>query len=170
MRKSVALIIALVVLVGISLVSFFGTLPPNIYPPVYIQSIELLDMYSKPIPETNGTKILNLNFKADLIDPETNTEYMQYFFTVDLNKGLEEPTNEDVLYVFGVQNDPADGKPLVEPANGNYSTGAILMKKRNNIVNPVDYFYSLNVTVESNDGGPKVSDSCLLVVNYGYKG
>ena len=45
-----------------------------------------------------------------------------------------------------------------------------MIKKRKNIVYPVDFFYSLNVTVESNDGGPKVSDSCLLVVNYGYKG
>ena len=169
MKKSVALIIGLLVVVGVALVTFFGTMPANIYPPVYIQTIELLDMYGNPIEETNGRKILRLEFEPDLFDEENNLEYMQYFFTVDLNQGLEEPTNEDVLYVFGVQNDPADGKPLVEPANGNYSTGAILIKKRKNIVNPVDYFYSLNVTVESNDGGPKVSDSCLLVVNYGYK-
>lgn len=169
MKKSVALVIGLLVVVGVALVTFFGTMPANIYPPVYIQTIELLDMYGNPIEETNGRKILRLEFEPDLFDEENDLEYMQYFFTVSLNKGLEQPTNESVLYSFDEKIDSADNLPLVSPANGDYSSGALLIKEKTNPQTIQDYFLAMTITVRSNDGGIPVSDSCQLIIDFGYE-
>ena len=171
MRKSVALIISLVVLVGACLVAFFGTIPANISPTVYIETIELLDMYGQPLETSvNGQKLLRLDFVPDLRDDENDTDYMQYFFTVNLNEGLEPPTHESVLYIMDIQNDPVDDMPLMAPANGDYSSGAFLIKERKNIQNVSDYFLFRTITVQSNDGGNPVTDRCLLLINYGYPG
>ncbi len=169
MKKSVALVVSLVSLIAIVFVAFFGTIPQNINEIVYINSLVVLDMDGKAIPETSGRKFLHLDFVSDpnLYDPVTETEYMQYFFTVEYNPGGTPPTYEASLFSFDVQLD-VDGLPLIQPAEGDFTSGAILIKKRKNVdpSYPASLVAVSNISCAPNDGGSGTGDSLVLIVSY----
>lgn len=98
MKKSVMLLISLFSLIAVCLVAFFGVFASNIVVTNYIQTIDIRDMNGNEIPEVGGEKILQINFVEDMYDIETDQSYMNYFLTVSLNEGLEEPSNPSVLY------------------------------------------------------------------------
>lgn len=177
MKKSVALIIALVTIVGVVLVAFFGTAAANIYPTVYISTITMKTMEGNDIePNAAGMKILNLSFEPDLYDEENNTRYMQYFFVLEFNVGMEPPTTSAVRYSFDTSATDIDGEPLIQPAMGDFTTGAILIKEKKSVTQaeegtevPIqDYFFTVTINVSPRDGGNGTGDSVLLLINYGY--
>ena len=113
MKKSIALVVAFIALLGIVLVASFGTNPQNIIVPVYIETITLLDMDGSPLPSNpQGDKYLTLNFEPTFVDEE-GVEYMRYAFSLEFNAGGEPPSSEDVIFTLGqAAVDPSDGLPV----------------------------------------------------------
>ena len=113
MKKSVALVVAFIALLGIVLVASFGTNPQNIIVPVYIETITLLDMDGGPLPTNpQGDKYLTLSFEPTFVDEE-GVEYMRYAFSLEFNAGGEPPSKEDVIFTLGqAAVDPSDGLPV----------------------------------------------------------
>ncbi len=154
MKKGVALLISLVALVAVMVVAFFGVYAANIYPRIYITSIEIRDMYGNKIEENAyGYKQLTLTFNPDLEDDD-GTKYMQYYFTTVLNEDGEEPTRSSFLYVIDTSQDI-----VTFATEGAQSKGAFLIKESSST-------FVRSVTCVSNDGGPAVSDQIYLVILY----
>ena len=157
MKKSVMLLISLFSLIAVCLVAFFGVFASNIVVTNYIQKINIKDMNGNEIPEVGGVKTLQINFVEDMYDIETDQSYMNYFLTVSLNEGLEEPSNPSVLYSV-----PENGYVTLNGENA-ARNGALLIKERTS--NP-----SIIITTIScypNDGGSAKEDVVRLVIRCG---
>ena len=164
MKKSVALVVAFIALLGIVLVASFGTNPQNIIVPVYIETISLLDMDGNPLRENAaGDKFLSLSFVPTFVD-EDGVSYMRYAFSLAFNEGGEPPSKEDVLFQLDASAvDPSDGLPVFQVEGGNYESGVFLVKE---VAPEVASFASATVSVSPNDGCPGTGDSCILLVRF----
>lgn len=153
MKKGVLLLIAVVFVISIVVVAFFGVSAQNISPVVYITSVEILDMDGNEIP-TNayGLKTITLNFERDddLYDSEEDVYYMQYFFTTRIQP--DNATYENFIYYCNI----TDGTLTCTYPSG----GGFLIKEY-----AEDYLIA-TITCRSNDGGPTVYDTVYLIVIY----
>lgn len=156
MKKAVTLLIGLITLVMVCVVAFFGVYANNLNEIVYIQKIEICDMYGNSIgTNSQNLRVLTLEFDPDLEDDD-GVKYMQYFFTVKLNEGMDEPTNESVLYSFASSN-----AYVSFAMEGAETKGAILIKEKTT----GQPYASCRITCKANDGGT-VSDSIYLFIQY----
>lgn len=157
MKKSVILVISLLSLISICLVAFFGVFAANIVTTTYIQTLEIKDMNGNEIPEVGGVKTLQINFVEDMYDIETDRSYMNYFLTVSLNEGLEEPSNPSVLY-----NVPENGYVSLNGENA-ARNGALLIMERTSSPSII----ITTITCSPNDGGSAPKDSVRLIIRCG---
>ncbi len=156
MKKAVTLLIGLITLVMVCVVAFFGVYADNLNEIVYIQKVEICDMYGNSISENSqGLRVLTLDFDPDLEDDD-GVEYMQYFFTVKLNEGYDEPTNENVLYSFSSSN-----AYISFAMEGAETKGAILIKEKTT----TPPYAACTITCKANDGGT-ARDTIYLLIQY----
>lgn len=162
MKKSVALVVAFIALLGIVLVASFGTNPQNIIVPVYIETITLLDMDGGPLPTNpQGDKYLTLSFEPTFVDEE-GVEYMRYAFSIEFNAGGEPPSKEDVIFTLGqAAVDPSDGLPVFSFEGDDRESGIVLIKE---VSKESAIYASTTVSVSPNDGGRGEGDSCIFLV------
>jgi|LAHS01.1.fsa_nt_gb hypothetical protein len=88
MKKTISVLVSAVALLAIAMVAFLGTKPVGIVTTVYINSVQILDDESHPIEwrDDHGIAVrrLDVTFKADAYDAQSDTEYMYYVFDTEI--------------------------------------------------------------------------------------
>lgn len=158
MKKSTILVIALISLLAIVFVGFFGVVAQGIQPTVYIESVEIRDSKSNPYTTFDkNQKTLTLKYKPNLYDTDGVTPFMSYYFSTYV---LPENATKSSAYIYSCTTnsyvsflDAYSGQLIIRDLPDKTVPYQIVM-----------------VTCEANDGGPSgIEDTLRITVDYSGK-
>jgi len=155
MKKNIILIVTCIAFLAVFFVAFFGTLPENIEPIVYISNVAIKGMDGNEITNKtqDGRKLLMIDYKEEGKDAD-GVGYMAYFFTTTILP--ENSTSRAISYYLGSENKYIS---LV-----NDRGGALMIKP---LDDPEEHYFSSTIYCKANDAGPNgVEDAVLLLVHY----
>jgi hypothetical protein len=182
MKKTISVLVAAIALLAIALVAFLGTKPVGIVTTVYIQSVAILDSESHPIEwrDDGGIAIrrLDVAFKADAYDSESNTEYMYYVFDTEILPS--NATRRSFLYygandayvsfvdsgiktpdTSSTSSAPASSAPSSSQSNNN---GKVVIRR---VKGDTHTEHLVTIYCKADDGGPAgVEDSIDFLVTF----
>jgi hypothetical protein len=154
MKKGTILFVFMISLISIVVVAFFGVIPSNIEPVVYISEIDIKDSSGDDISYNNSLqkKSLVLDFEAQTTD-ENGDQLMGYYFTRVILP--ENATKLDSVAFSLTENSLIT---LVSPKSG----GIAIKKKKNTTAKVIGF----TLYCTAFDGGPGVKDSVYVVIKY----
>ena len=169
MKKGILILIAGITILGFILVGFIGAVPTGIIPVVYIDSINIKDMFgnSPTLNESSGVKMINIDWydrdSYQTVDYEGST-YIGYFFVTTYLH--ESPTKNYYEYRLPAESPYVTFNP--ESANAKHQ-GLILIKQAiltDSQIAGKRTTKKVDVTVQALDGGTQPTDTIRLVIDY----
>lgn len=169
MKKGILILIAGITILGFILVGFMGAVPTGIIPVVYIDSINIKDMFGNEptLNESSGVKTISIDWydrdSYQTIDYEGST-YIGYFFVTTYLP--ESPTKnyyeyripDDSPYVtFNPESENAKRQGLILIKQAILTDAQIAGKRTTKKV---------DITVQALDGGNQPTDTIRLAIDY----